>query len=352
MRSTKRICSLVMVSILILVICASISMAKTLNVWTGYPELEPFYEWAGKEFAKTHPGVDVRVLSTSLREYEQKLVTSIPAGVGPDIFDISMMVGSRFIDAKLIPPNSAEIDAYLKSGAWHDFSVDYVTRDGKTYGVPLLNGSRAALYYNKDMFEEAGLDPNQPPETFAELMEYAKKLTKYDEKGAIVRSGLSLRITGGGSGLTEKFGFVLYNAGGDVIVPTADGKWKNGLDSEAGCRALQFYIDAIHKYRVDAPEVRHDAEAFVTEHTAMFLRESWVIEEIKSKNPSLNYGTAAMPGWVRRATLTQPWPIFLSAAGAKSKEAQEFLVFLTGRDAIMEFTHALAILPGQRMRSF
>jgi len=40
-----------------------------------------------------------------------------------------------------------------------------------------------------------------------------------------------------------------------------------------------------------------------------------------------------MPGWVSRDTLTQPWPIFLSVNGAKSAEAREFLIFLTGREA-------------------
>lgn len=311
----------------------SVNAAKTITVWTGYPELEPFYTWAGEQFAKARPGVKVQVLSTSLREYEQKLVTSLPAGIGPDIFDVSAMVASRFIDAKVIPANPPEIDAHLKSGAWHKFSVDYVTIGDKTYGVPLINGSRAALYYNKKMFREAGLDPNKPPQTFSELMEYARKLTKYDRNGNIVRSGLSLRITGGGSGLTEKFGFFLHNAGSDVIKQVGNGRWVNGLDTEAGRMALNYYIDAVHNYRVDSPESRHDAEAFVTESTAMFIRESWVIEEIRSKNPSLDYGVAPMPGWVSRDTLTQPWPIFLSVNGAKSAEAREFLIFLTGREA-------------------
>ena len=69
-------------------------------------------------------------------------------------------------------------------------------------------------------------------------------------------------------------------------------------------KALQFYVDALHKYRVDAPEVRHDSDAFVTEMTAMFLRESWVIGEIKAKNPGLNYGVAPCP----LKSVGKPWP--------------------------------------------
>ena len=333
------------VVVLAFLLASSVDAAKTISVWTGYPELEPFYKWAGAKFAKTHPGVKVEVLSTSLREYEQKLVTSLPAGIGPDIFDVGMAVAMVFIDAGLIPHNPPDVEDHLKSGAWHEFSVDYVTIGGKTYGVPLLNGSRASLYYNREMFREAGLDPDKPPQTFAEVMDYSRKLTKYDAKGNIIRSGLSLRITGGGSGLAEKFNFILHNAGSDILIPAGEGKWKSGLDSEGARLTLRYYIDALHKYRVDAPEVRHDAEAFVTEATAMFLRESWVIEEIRSKNPSLDYGVAPMPGWVRRDTLTQPWPIFLSTNGVKSNEAREFLIFLTGREAAGIMTELSGWIP-------
>lgn len=323
----------------------------TINVWTGFPELEPFYKWAGTEFTKTHPGVNVQVLSTSLREFEQKLTASIPTGTGPEVFDVGPYIAIKLIDAGLLPQNPKDIDSYLKSGAWSNFSVKYVTVKGKTYGIPLMNGSRAALFYNKAMFKEAGLDPNRPPKTFAELMTYAKKLTKYDSKGNVVRSGLSLRISGGGSGLTEKFRFVLHNAGGDLIVPTKNGKWKNGLDNQAGRNALKYYIDAIHKYKVDDPKVKHDSDAFVTETTAMFLRESWVIGEVKSKNPNLDYGVAPMPSWKRSDTLAQPWAVYMSQEGSKSKDVRDYIKFITSEDASGKLIELSGWIPERKFNS-
>ena len=70
----KRVISIFALVLVLLVVMAFPALAKTINVWTGFPELEPYYKWAGAEFAKTHPGVKVEVLSTSLREFEQKLV--------------------------------------------------------------------------------------------------------------------------------------------------------------------------------------------------------------------------------------------------------------------------------------
>lgn len=350
MRKRGRL-TLLWIMLLALLIPSIATANTTINVWTGFPELEPFYKWAGGEFSKSHPGVTVKVLSTSLRDFEQKLTASIPTGTGPEIFDVGPYIAIKLIDAGLLPENPKDIDSYLKSGAWSDFSVKYVTVNGKTYGIPLMNGSRAALFYNKAMFREAGLDPNNPPKTFEELMVAAQKLTKYDSKGNIIRSGHSLRISGGGSGLTEKFRFVLHNAGGDLIVPTRNGKWKNGLNNKAGEEALKYYIDAIYKYKVDHPQVKHDSDAFVTETTAMFLRESWVIGEIKAKNPNLDYGVAPMPGWKRNDTLSQPWAVYMSDKGVKSKEVREFFKFLTSEQAAEKLVELSGWIPERKFNS-
>lgn len=329
---------------LFLLIVATVSANTTINVWTGFPELESFYKWAGAEYSKAHPGVTVQVLSTSLREFEQKLTASMPTGTGPEVFDAGPYIAVKLVDGGLLPANPKDIDAYLKSGAWSKFAVNYSTIKGKTYGIPLMNGSRAALFYNKTMFKEAGLDPNNPPKTFPELMQAAKKLTKY-ENGKVVRSGLSLRISGGGSGLTEKFRFVLHNAGGDLIVPAGNGKWKNGVNNKGGRDALQFYIDALYKYKIDDPQVKHDSDAFVTGTTAMFMRESWVIGEVKSKNPKLDYGVVPMPAWKRHDTLAQPWSVYMSMEGSKSKEVRDFIKFLTSEQAASKLIELSGWIP-------
>ncbi len=248
--------------------------AVTLTIWTGYPELEPLYRDVADQFMATHPNVKFEFLSTTLREFETKLQAALPTGTGPDIFDVMPNITPILIEGELIDPNPPDVDALVKGGAYDEFTVNYFTFDGKTFGIPMLDGSKASLFYNKDMFKEAGLDPEKPPATFEEMMDFSEKLVKYDAAGNILRSGMSLRLSGQGSGIAEKFWFFLHNMGGDVIVPTADGtKWHNGYDNEAGQKALKFHIDAVHKLHVDDQQVKHDAEAFVTEQTAMFLRE-------------------------------------------------------------------------------
>ena len=144
--------------------------ATTLNIWTGYPELVPYYKSVAEAYAKTKPDVTVNLLSSSLREMEQKLSAAIPTGTGPDIFDIGSGIAIKFIQAKLLDNNPPDVDAYLKSGAWNKFTVDWFTQGSGTVGLPLLEG-RAQMFWNRAMFKEAGL--SAPPKDFGEIMALA-----------------------------------------------------------------------------------------------------------------------------------------------------------------------------------
>ncbi|HEY0420692.1 MAG TPA: hypothetical protein VGC80_14340, partial [Acetobacteraceae bacterium] len=89
----------------------------TLSVWTGYPELVPWYQAMGEAYAKANPGFKLTVFSTTLREHEQKLAAAMPTGTGPDLFDVGQILSISFIEAGLIKPNPPEVDKLLKSGA-------------------------------------------------------------------------------------------------------------------------------------------------------------------------------------------------------------------------------------------
>ena len=311
----------------------------TLAIWTGFPEVQPFYQAAADAYTKLHPGVKFTVFSTSLREMEQKLSAAVPTGTGPDIYDIGSNITINFIEAGLIDPNPADIDQYLKSGPWNKFLVDFVTLKGKTYGLPLWEGSKASMYYNKTMFAEAGIAG--PPETMAEFVEAAKKLVKFDASGKMTRSGISLRLSGQGSGITEKFRYLLEAAGAPLIVETASGKYHNGFDNDGGRAALQFVVDAVQKHKIDDPKVQHDADAFAAGNTAMLWREAWVIGEIQGKNPNLAYGVAPIPKWTASSPykmLLQPWAVYVNGKSSNKTAAYDFLKFVTNQENSLRLT--------------
>lgn len=189
------------------------------------------------------------------------------------------------------------------------------------------------------MFAEAGI--TKPPSTFSELVEDARKLTKFDASGKMIRNGISLRLSGQGSGIAEKFRFVLEPAGGSLIVKASSGKYHNGYDNDAGRAALQFYVDAVQKYKIDDPKVPHDADAFATGTAAMLFREAWVIGDIQKKNPKLDYGVAPIPAWKAGAPykmLVQPWAIYVNGKSSNKTAGWDFLKFLTNRENSVRLT--------------
>ena len=185
------------------------------------------------------------------------------------------------------------------------------------YGVPLFRG-QVSLFYNLDMFKAAGL--TKPPATMDEYNSYAEKLTQRDASGKATVSGWSMRLSGGGQGVAEKFWINLFQYGGNILTQTADGKWKSTLAGEAGRKALKQYLVNIHKTKTVTPEMPADAEAFERGQTAMFIRESWVIGDIAKKAPNLAYATAPLP----RGSMSVPVNLYVAAKGAEADAGWAF----------------------------
>jgi multiple sugar transport system substrate-binding protein len=149
---------------------------------------------------------------------------------------------------------------------------------------------------------------------------YAEKLTQRDANGNPVVSGWSLRLSGGGAGIAEKFWINMFQYGENLVEQAADGKWKASFANEAGRAALKQYIDNVHGLKTVTVEMPADAEAFERKQTAMFIRESWVIGDIASKAPDLPYATATLP----RGSIVAPVTLWTSGEGEQAEAAWAF----------------------------
>ena len=124
---------------------------------------------------------------------------------------------------------------------------------------------------------------------------YAEAQTQRDADGNPTVSGWSLRLSGGGSGIAEKFAINMFQHGGEMLEDAGDGKWRSSFATEAGLATLKQYLHNLFVTKTVTMEMPADAEAFERQQTAMFLRESWVIGDIAAKAPDLNYATATLP---------------------------------------------------------
>lgn len=157
--------------------CSSNSSAppRTLYVLTfNMPHMEAEFALWAKEFRRLHPGFDVQQIDRKGSNWAAYYHTQIIAGTAPDIIDTQGAIWLQYASQGGL----LDLSTYLERD--RDFTNQFYPElieswryGGKNYGVPLYF-TKTLLFYNKQMFKEAGL--TQPPRSFAELMSHARKL--------------------------------------------------------------------------------------------------------------------------------------------------------------------------------
>jgi multiple sugar transport system substrate-binding protein len=294
---------------------ASAATAQKLTVWSGYPEMAPFYAHVAEGLKAKFPKLEVSVEAIPLREHEKRVALGVTSGApGTVVIELPASTANRYLSNDLLPKAPANVAAFVNDAKNFDaFFRDTVTFNGAVVAVPLFRG-QGALFYNTDMFKAAGL--TKPPMTMAEYDEYAAKLTQRDASGKATVSGWSMRLSGGGQGIAEKFWINMFQYDGNLLTPAAGGKWKVTLANDAGFKALKQYLVNVHKTKTVSPEMPADADAFERGQTAMFIRESWVIADIDKKAPNLKYATAPLP----TGSIALPTNLYVAAKSSAEAE--------------------------------
>ncbi len=348
MKITKRL----LISLMILLLVSSLIFAagtseeqstgkkETIKVWLGWPGLSDIFARAKADYEELNPNIEVEITAMNLRDFEQKLAVSLPTATGPDVFITSEYIVPLYIKAGLVSIPPEEVVTFVDSN--FDELVKKVNhyqgpkdKEPRIYGVPHIGIARVQ-YFNKDLMENAGLDPVAPT-TWDQQFDAARKIVQYDADGNITRSGMSLRIYGGGSGIGEKFMIKLVQAGGSFLGRTADGGWKAAYNSDAGIDALQYYLDALYKSKIDSFEAKHDTDAFVNNLTAFYDRELFPVPIIHNTNPELSFGTAPMPGKVYRGTVYSTESYFVPEGSKHKDTAWDFIMFMQNEKYVKAF---------------
>jgi len=185
------------------------------------------------DFTKQHPKITVRADYTSYSKLNEKLTTSIVGGKPYDI----MIMGAGWV-----PPFATknvlmdlEMDKAKLAAQYNERVLSAGIYEDKVYGLPIMLDTRFG-YYRKDFFEKAGLDPAKPPTSFAEMREFARKLT-VRSGGKLTRAGLDILSLD----IRQVFEPLMWAAGGELFTP--DGK--AAFNSAEGVAGLQFMADII-----------------------------------------------------------------------------------------------------------
>ena len=256
-----------------------------------------------KVYNDSQKDVDVTAIySGSYDDTKLKAQAAAKAGKPPAVV---LMSANFLVDLKL-SGDIASLEPMLKAdGSTHDqFLADFwpalhanATVDRELYGVPYQN-STPLVYYNVDHFKEVGLDPNKPPQTWAELVDAARKLTKRDGD-KVERYGFAMAenydylgwlmeawsLSNGGRYFNEEYGGEVY------------------YDTPSMLGAAQFVQDLVFKHKVMAQGVTDAggvSTSFFTGKASMVLLSTGALSFIR-ENMKAAYNVAFVPRNVRNA---------------------------------------------------
>jgi sn-glycerol 3-phosphate transport system substrate-binding protein len=254
------------------------------------------------DFQRENPSVKVTpIYAGTYQDTLTKAQTALKAQAGPQLAVLLSTDVFSLIDDELIVPfdTLATSDAdrvWLRS--FYPAFLKNGEIDGHTWGVPFQR-STIVLYWNKAAFQEAGLDPQRPPITWAEQASFAQKLTKRNGD-AVARWGVQIP----GTGFTYwLFQALAAEAGGTLA--SADGTATN-FASSACVAALRYWVDLTSKYHAHPPGVVNwgtTPRDFLEQKVAMIWTTTGNLSNIRA-NAKFPFGVAMLPADKRRGSPT------------------------------------------------
>jgi len=207
----------------------------------GSPEEIEIMTTTIKNWQRFHPDIQVKLEHIPFGGYISKILTEIAGRAAPDIIaaEVNMFVSFAAKDIFMDLNSFIEKDPIFKLGEFFPEVVDRYKVDGKLYGIPRDTAPMACIYYNKKLFDEAGISYPADNWNWNDLLDKAKKLTVVDKDGKVIQYGFYSDMWPN---------FVLSNRG--KIVDNVKKPTKCLLDMPESIEGLQFMVDLAHKYKV------------------------------------------------------------------------------------------------------
>ncbi len=314
---------------------ATMALAQTTHISFYYPvavggPVTKIIDGLAADFEKENPDIKVKpIYSGTYQETIVKVLTALKSGDAPQTSVILSTDMFTLIDEDALVPvdellKTPEDKAWVKS-FFPAFMLNSQT-GGKTWGIPFQR-STIVLYWNKEAFRAAGLDPNRPPASWAEMVDLARKLTKRDTSGNVTQWGIQVPSSGFPYWLFQ--GFTTQN----------DGRLMNEagtqtyFDQPAVVEALQYWVDLSQKHKVMPPGVIEwgtTPKDFFERKTAMMWTTTGNLTNVRN-NAKFDFGVAMLPAGKRRGSPTGGgnFYIFKKSTPAQQAASLRFIKWMT-----------------------
>ena len=282
------------------------------------------------DFEKENPGIKLKPIYTgTYQDSITKALTAVKSGEPPVTSILLSTDMFTLIDEDAIVPfddliKTPDDQAWLKS--FYPAFMENSQTGGKTWGIPFQR-STIVLYYNKELFKEAGLDPNRPPQNWKEQVEYAQKLTKRDASGKVTQWGLQIPSSGFPywlfQALAIQAGTNLMNAAGTQtyydkpeVIEGADLLGRPGEEVQGASRG--------HR------RLGHDAEGLLREEGRDGVDDDRQPDQ-RANNAKFDFGVAMLPAGKQRGSPTGGgnFYVYKKATPAQREAAFKFIKWIT-----------------------
>ncbi len=306
--------------------------------WTGVEALamqrivDRFNETIGAE-------TGIWVEYNAVSNVDQRMLVATAGGDPPDLAGLFDYVVAQFADQGALLPLDELVGEYgIDEAAFKPVWWRIGTYDGRLYALPSTPYT-IALYYNRRLFRAAGLDPDRPPRTTAELNEFARKLTRFEPDADGRRRITQLGFTSSPGMLgwwhwiwAEYFGEPLWD-GTRFAIDTPEGHamadWVRQFRDAVG-------NEAVLKFEGAAGAIEGAQNPFLSERLAMVFQGPWMSNWIGKYTPDLDYAVAPFPSSTPdRQYSFASTDVFVIPVGAKHpREAMVFLSYMLRRDVL------------------
>jgi len=314
-------------------------VSVTLSGWSNLQEKQ-LLQQVLNEFESLHPQIKVKYDAIA-DEYMDVLKTRLIGDTAADIFYLDALEAPGLIEPGVLEPLDSYVTPEFDIADFQPSLLAAFQQNGKTYGFP-KDFSTLVLFYNKQAFAEAGL--SQPPQTWEELREYAKKLTvDRNNNGRIDRYGFGITPE-----LARQY-FVIKAFGGQLTNTSEQAVFA----SPESLQGLQLIVD---QYRQDQSSAQpSDAgttsggEIFGQGKAAMVIEGPWLIPYLDDTFPQLEYATAEVPTIAnKKGTMAYTVAYVMNKKSQHKQEAWQLLAYLTGKEGMKAWTSTGVALPTRK----
>jgi len=311
----------------------------TLAGWGASPEEQELLQQVLDEFQAKNPDVKVKYEVIADR-YMDVIKTRLIGGEAPDVFYLDAFEAPALIAENVLEPLDGYVTPDFDLGDFEEPMLNaFKGTDGQIYGFP-KDYSTLALFYNKKLFAEAGID--NPPATWEELLEISKKLTK--------RNGNQVEVYGLGQApeLARQM-FMILAYGGRVV----DEEGYAAFATPEAEKGLALVVDQhlVDKTAAQPTDVGAGwgGEMFGQQKAAMVIEGNWAIPFLQNTFPDLDFATAEVPTVNgKKGTMAFTVAYVMNKASKNKEAAWKLLSYLTGKEGMKTWTSKGFALPTRK----